>query len=301
MGKNTLSVKKEVSTTGSSKKMTKVAAVQMDGAPGSKEVNLDKAAKLAEEAAKNSAQLVVFQELFSTGYFPTKIDNKFFDLAEDDDGPTITKMKEVARQNRVWLVVPYFEVEKNCIGRYYDSAVVLDPSGKQIGKYRKMHLPNIYYTHEKYYFIPGNLGLPVFNCGDLRLGIIICYDRHYPELVRILVLNGANLVTVPTMTTKKAGRENVWIPELISLAANNHVYVLGVNSTGKQEGKEHFGHTALIDPYGQVVNELGEEEGILYGDVDLSLVKEARNTYNHLRDIRVDVARQLLELLQPQR
>jgi N-carbamoylputrescine amidase len=282
--------------------MIKIAGVQMNGAPGDKKNNLDRAAKFTEEATKNEAKIVVFQELFSTGYFPTKIENHFFDLAEDDDGPTITRMRELAKQHKVWIVAPYFEMEKNCVGRYYDSAVLLSPSGENIGKYRKMHLPNIYYTHEKYYFTPGNLGLPVFECGEeIRMGMIICYDRHYPELARILVLKGANLIVVPTMTTKKAGRENVWIPELISLAANNHVYVLGVNSTGKQEGKEHFGHTALIDPYGQVVKEFGEEEGILYGDVDLDLVKEARNTYNHLRDIRVDVNQSLLEILQPRR
>ncbi len=279
--------------------MLKVAGVQMNGAPGEKSVNIDKAARFVAEAASNGAKIIVLQELFSTGYFPTKIDRNYFDQAEDEDGPTVAAMKKLAKENHAYLVAPFFEKEKNCIGRYFDSAVLLSEDGKLVGKYRKLHLPSIYWTHEKFYFTPGNLGSPVFNCGDLNLGMMICYDRHYPELARIMVLTGADLIVIPTMTTKKPGRVNVWVPELISLGANNHVYVLGVNSTGKQEGKEHFGHSAFIDPLGQVVGEMGEEEGIVYGTVDLDLIKEARNTYNHLRDIRVDVNERLLEILRP--
>jgi beta-ureidopropionase len=280
----------------------KIAGIQMSGAPVyNKKENIDKAIKLASEAAHNGAKIVVLQELFSTGYFPTKIDSAFFDMAEEDDGPTVATMKDTAKKLGVYMVAPFFEMEKNCIGRYYDSAVVLSPEGTNVGKYRKLHLPNIYWTHEKFYFTPGNLGSPVFDLGEVKLGIKICYDRHYPELTRIMVLDGANLIVIPTMTTKKAGRVNVWVPELISLAANNQVYVLGVNSTGKQEGKEHFGHSAFIDPYGQVASELQEEEGIVYGEVNLDLLKEARTTYNHLRDIRPDVNEKLLEMIQPRR
>ena len=279
--------------------MLKVAGVQMNGAPAEKSVNIEKANRFVAEAASNGAKIIVLQELFSTGYFPTKIDRTYFDQAEDEDGPTVSAMKDLAKEHHAYLVVPFFEKEKNCIGRYFDSAVLLSEDGTLVGKYRKLHLPSIYWTHEKFYFTPGNLGSPVFNCGDLKLGMMICYDRHYPELARILVLTGADLIIIPTMTTKKSGRVNVWVPELISLGANNHVYVLGVNSTGKQEGKEHFGHSAFIDPYGQVVDEIGEEEGIVYGTVDVDLIKEARNTYNHLRDIRVDVNQRLLEILQP--
>jgi beta-ureidopropionase len=280
----------------------KIAGVQMRGAPVSdKTVNVEKAIEFVREASRNGAQIVVLQELFSTGYFPTRIDRNFFDMAEDDEGPTVSMMKETAKKLGIYIVAPFFEMEKNCIGRYYDSAVVLSPAGENIGKYRKLHLPSISWTHEKFYFTPGNLGSPVFECGEVRMGIEICYDRHYPELTRIMVLKGANLVVIPTMTTKKAGRVNVWIPELISLAANNHVFVLGVNSTGTQEDKEHFGHSAFVDPFGQVTSELQEEEGIAYGNLDLDLLKEARNTYNHLRDIRPDVTEKLLQMLQPQK
>jgi beta-ureidopropionase len=281
--------------------MTSVAGVQLNGAPADKDVNIAKASRYVKGAAKKGAKIVVLQELFATGYFPTKIDQKFFDQAESDDGKTLSAMKELAKEEGIWLVAPFFEVEKNVIGRYYDSAAVISPDGGIIGKYRKLHLPNIYWTQEKFYFAPGNLGSPVFDCGDVKLGIMICYDRHYPELGRIMVLRGATLLVVPTMTTKKPGRENVWVPELIALAANNHVYVLGVNSTGMQEGKAHFGHSVFIDPFGQVVSELKEEEGNVYGSVDESVLRDARNTYNHLRDIRPDVYETLLHLVQPQK
>ena len=273
----------------------------MNGAPDEKKVNIAKAERLIEDAARNDAGLVVLQELFSTGYFCTKIDNSLFKLAEDEDGPTITHMSEVAAKNKVWLVAPFFEMEKGVPGRYFDSAVVISPSGSITGKYRKLHLPGIYWTQEKFYFAPGNLGSPVFDCGDAKVGIQICYDRHYPELTRIMVLKGANLVVTPTMTTKKVGRLNVWVPELIASAANSSVYMLGVNSTGKQEGKEHFGHSVFIDPYGQVVSEMAEEEGVVYGELDVTKVRDARDMYNHLRDIRPDVNETLLNLLSPNR
>ena len=279
--------------------MTKVAGIQMNGAPADKQTKIKKAVKLVDKAASKGAKLVVLQELFATGYFCTKIENSFFKLAEDDTGPTVTRMREVAKRNRIWLVVPFFEMERNVPGRYYNAAVLLSPEGRTIGKYRKQHLPAIYWTQEKFYFSPGNLGSPVMECGNIRLGIKICYDRHYPELTRIMVLRGANLVVTPTMTTKKLGRFNVWVPELIALAANNHVYMLGVNSTGRQEGKEHFGHSVFIDPFGQVRHKLGEEEGIVYGDVDLEKLREARDTYNHLRDIRPDVNEVMLDLIRP--
>jgi N-carbamoylputrescine amidase len=143
--------------------MMKVAGVQMDGGPADKEVNIKKAAKFIDEAARKGAELVVLQELFATGYFTTKVDNNFFQLAEEDDGPTVAAMQELAKQHGVWLVAPFFEMEKNCVGRYYNSAVVLSPKGEKVGKYRKQHLPNISWTHEKFYFTPGNLGSPVFD------------------------------------------------------------------------------------------------------------------------------------------
>lgn len=273
----------------------------MNGGPGEKQANIEKAIKFVDQAVANGAGLVVLQELFATGYFCTKIDSSLFKLAEEEDGPTVTRMKEVARSKKIWLVAPFFEMEKKVPGRYYNAAAVISPQGALVGKYRKQILPGIYWTQEKFYFTPGNLGSPVFDCGDIKLGIQICYDRHYPELTRIMVLRGANLIVTPTMTTKKAGRLNVWVPELISLAANNHVYMLGVNSTGKQEGKEHFGHSVFIDPFGQVGSELGEEEGIVYGEVDLDKLREARDTYNHLRDIRPDAIETLLDLVRPAR
>lgn len=281
--------------------MVKVAGVQMNGVPNAKQANISKAAKFVEEAAANGSKLVVLQELFSTGYFCSKIKRGLFKLAEDDTGPTVRSMRGVAKKNKVWLVAPFFEMEKNVPGRYYNSAFVFSPAGDLLGRYRKQYLPGVPWTQEKFYFSPGNLGSPVIACGDIRLGIQICYDRHYPELTRIMVLRGANLIVTPTMTTKKLGRVNVWVPELIALAANNQVFMLGVNSTGKQKGKEHFGHSVFIDPYGQVVSELGEEEGIVYGDVNLQKLRTARDTYNNLRDIRADVNETMLDLVRPQR
>src|SRR4029450_3386265 len=125
--------------------------------------------------------------------------------AEPQDGPTITRMREVAREHNMVLVVPWYEEAQ--VGVYYNSAAVIEADGTLLGKYRKTHIPHVGPCFwEKFYFNPGNLGDPVFDTPIGQVGLIICYDRHFPEVGRELGLKGAELVFNPSATVESPSK-----------------------------------------------------------------------------------------------
>ena len=151
---------------------------------GDKESMIVKNIEYARQAAAQGAQILCFQEIFSGPYFCTEQRNEHFDTAEPiPDGPTISKMIELAKETGMVLVVPIFEVEDT--GHYYNTAAVIDSDGTFLGKYRKTHIPQVAGFWEKFYFRPGNLGYPVFDTAVGRVGVYICYDRHFPEGWRV--------------------------------------------------------------------------------------------------------------------
>lgn len=273
----------------------KVAGIQLVVSRKSKEKNLQKAEEWTKKAAKKGAKIVLLQEFFATGSFTVEANRKNFSLAEKEDGETITRMSKLAKQLGIWMIVPLFEHDNEITGRYYNSAFVLNPDGKIIGKYRKQFIPYSA-SCEKFYFTPGNLGTPVFKIPGLTFGIIICYDRHFFELPRILVLKGAEVIFVTSSSHKAIGRSNVWQPELISMAENNCAYVVAVNSVG-HEDREQFGLSIAVDPLGEVISSLGdEEEGMVLADILPEKVTESRVINFHLRDYRIDILEELLNL-----
>lgn len=245
-----------------------VAALQMSVAMGRD--NVSRALRLVDAASAQGAEVVVLQEFFATGAFTWTRDPAHFRLAESLEGPTVQKFRQRAAQHRVALVVPIFEADAHCQGRYYNSAIVITSNGEVLGTYRKQQIPLNERTHERFYFAPGNLGSPAFPLGDpdISLGICLCFDRHFPEIPHTLAARGADVILVPTSTNRaRVGREEIWRAELIAMAVQTGRYVLGVNSCGSGDGKEQFGHSALVAPDGTVVNELDDEEGILLGEV----------------------------------
>ena len=134
--------------------------------------------RLAQIAAEKGAQIICFQELFTTHWFPKEMKREHFSLAENLEGPSIRRMREVAEQKEVALVCPIFEKGE---GGYYNSAVVIDAGGEILGCYRKVHVPQIPLWEEKYYFSPGNLGFPVFETKFAVIGVQICWDNFFPE------------------------------------------------------------------------------------------------------------------------
>jgi N-carbamoylputrescine amidase len=152
------------------------------------------------QAASQGAQITCLQEIFNGPYFCAEQQTRWYDSTEPiPNGPTIRRMQELAKKHRMALIVPIYEVEQ--AGVYYNTAAVLDASGNYLGKYRKTHIPHVAPGFwEKFYFRPGNLGYPTFDLGFARIGLYICYDRHFPEGARALGLNGAEIVFNPSAT-----------------------------------------------------------------------------------------------------
>ncbi len=273
----------------------RVAGVQIAVSTETREKNIEKAVYWIREAAQKGARIVCLQEFFATGSFTWKRDPAYFKWAESVTGPTVNTMSSLAEELGIWLIAPIFERDE-IKGRYYNTAVLINAEGKIAGKYRKQFVPLNINTNEKYYFAPGNLGSPVFKVEDLKIGIILCFDRHFFEIHRIMALKGADVIFVPTSTINAPGRVNVWEAELISIAANNGVYVVGVNSTGNAENKPQFGISIIVDPIGTTIVKLGEEEGIVMADLSPEYVAEARVRYFITRDYRPELLEELLQL-----
>src|SRR5579862_4122838 len=160
------------------------------------EENVERQIGLIHQAAEKGAQITCLQELATGPYFCQVQDPKYYEFAESvPDGPTVKRMQEIAKQHEMVLVVPLYELDQT--GVYYNTAAVIDADGSYVGKYRKTHIPQVTGFWEKFYFRPGNLGYPVFQTRYAKIGVYICYDRHFPEGARCLGLNGAEIVYIP--------------------------------------------------------------------------------------------------------
>ena len=154
---------------------------------------------LIEEAGKRGVQILGLQEIFNGPYFCPSQDPHWYDMAEPVPGPTTERMAGIAKKYQMAIVVPVYERES--AGVYYNTAAVYDADGTYLGKYRKNHIPHVNPGFwEKFYFRPGNLGYPAFDTAYARIGVYICYDRHFPEGARALGLNGAEIVFNPSAT-----------------------------------------------------------------------------------------------------
>ncbi|MDY6826141.1 MAG: nitrilase-related carbon-nitrogen hydrolase [Bacillota bacterium] len=260
-----------------------------------KEVALEKHLRLIARAAEAKAQVVCFQELFYGPYFCAEQNSKWYAATEKvPEGPTTKLMQEQAKKHGLVLVVPLYEEE--ITGLYYNTAAVIDADGRYLGKFRKIHLPHVQagesqYTGfwEKYYFRPGNLGHPVFETSFARIGVYICYDRHFPEGPRILGLNGAEIVFNPSATVAGLS-EHLWKLEQPAHAVANGYYVGAINRVGTEApwNMGHFyGSSYLCDPRGQIIAEGSrEDEEVVIGDADLDMIREVRNVWQFFRDRR---------------
>lgn len=286
-------------------RMLKIAGVQFIG-QADKEANIQTAIRLVRQAAAQGAKMVCLTELFSTMYFCVETREEYFDWAEPIPGPTIERMGAVAREAGIVLIAPIFE--RTPEGRYFNTAAVIGPDGKVIGKYRKSSIPFMDVGrsseprgNEKYYFEPGDLGFPTFDTPFGRIGILICYDRHFPEAARVLGLGGAEIVFVPTATTFMT--RYLWDLELRAHALANIYYVCGVNKVGVDAGgssRNHFGNSMIINPRGEILVEANDSgEDIAIAEVDLSVIPELRALWGYYRDRRPDQYGPLVEPVAP--
>ncbi|PSR22480.1 MAG: acyltransferase [Sulfobacillus acidophilus] len=270
-----------------------------------KKTAIDKHVAMIHEAKKQGAQVVCLQELFYGPYFCAEQNPKWYDLTEPiPDGPTTKLMQSLARETGMVLIVPMYEVE--ITGLYYNTAAVIDADGRFLGKYRKNHLPHVQagespYTGfwEKYYFRPGNLGYPVFETAVGKIGVYICYDRHFPEGARALGLNGAEIVFNPSATVAGLSKY-LWKLEQPAHAVANGYFLGAINRVGVEAPwnmGEFYGESYLVDPRGQfVATGSSDQSEVVIGDADLNLVREVRNVWQFFRDRRPETYDRLTDL-----
>jgi beta-ureidopropionase len=285
--------------------MVRIAGVQFVG-HADREVNVRTAIRMVRQAAAQGANIVCLPELFSTMYFCVETRREYFDWAEPIPGPTIERMAEVARETGIVLIAPIFERAPD--GLFYNAAAVIGPDGRVTGKYRKSSIPLMDVArskeprgNEKFYFEPGDLGFPTFPTPFGRIGILICYDRHFPEAARVLGLDGAEIVFVPTATTGMA--RYLWDLELRAHAVANIYYVCGVNKVGVDVGgstRNHHGASVIVNPRGEILGQGSDtREDIVIADVDLSVIPELRALWGYYRDRRPDMYGPVVEHRQP--
>ena len=264
---------------------------------GDKDSMVQKAARHIADAAKAGAQVMCLQELFYGPYFCQVQDTKHYPYTEPiPDGPTTKLMQELAKKHHIVLIVPMYEEEHT--GVYYNTAAVIDADGKYLGKYRKTHIPHVNGFWEKFYFRPGNLGYPVFDTAVGKIGVYICYDRHFPEGARALGLNGAELVFIPSATSRGLSM-HLWKIEQTSHAIANGYWVGTINRVGKEQEfgpNDYYGTSYFADPRGKIVAEASDtDEQLLCAEVDMDLVREVRNTWQFYRDRRPDMYADLVK------
>jgi len=254
-----------------------------------KKTNIEHQMKYVEQAAKAGVQVLCLQEVFNTPYFCAEQQTKWYDTTEKiPDGPTTKLFQEIAKKHGMVIVLPIYEVE--ITGVYYNTAAVIDADGKYLGKYRKSHIPQVAPGFwEKYYFKPGNLGYPCFDTAVGRIGVYICYDRHFPEGARALGLNGAEIVFNPSATVAGLS-EYLWKLEQPAHAVANGYFVGAINRVGNEKPwniGEFYGQSYFCDPRGQmlVVGSRDKDE-LIVADLDLDKIKEVRNTWQFFRDRR---------------
>jgi N-carbamoylputrescine amidase len=266
------------------------AAIVQTEWTGDKESMIKKNADYAREAAAQGARVMCFQELFYGPYFCQVQENEHFEYAEPvPDGPTTKLMQDLAKETGMVLVAPIFE--KADEGFYYNTAVVIDADGTYLGKYRKTHIPHVKGFWEKFYFRPGNTGYPVFDTAVGKVGVYICYDRHFPEGWRALGLNGAKIVFNPSATSRGLSMY-LWNLEQPASAVANEYFVGAINRVGKEPFGENdfYGSSYFVNPRGQVVGEAASdtEEELVVRDLDLDMIEEVRQQWAFYRDRRPD-------------
>jgi beta-ureidopropionase len=259
--------------------------------PEIRQANIDHQMKMVEDAAKQGVQILCFQEVFTMPYFCAEQQTRWYEAVERiPDGPTVKLMQDVAKEHGMVIVVPIYEQEMD--GIYYNTAAIIDADGKYLGKYRKTHIPHVNPGFwEKFYFRPGNLGYPCFDTAFARIGVYICYDRHFPEGARCLGLNGAEIIFNPSATVAGLS-EYLWKLEQPAHAVANGYFVGAINRVGTEAPwniGEFYGQSYFCDPRGQMLA-VGsrDQDELVVAELDMDKIREVRNTWQFFRDRRPD-------------
>lgn len=273
--------------------IVRIGLVQMACSENPEE-NLDRAVKGVEQAVEQGAQVICLPELFRSRYFCQTQHADLFDLAEPIPGPSTERLRPIARERQVVIIVPIFE--RRAAGVYHNSVVVIDADGSIVGRYRKMHIPDDPLFFEKYYFTPGDLGFHCFRTRYARIGVLICWDQWFPEGARLTALKGADMLFYPTAIGwhphEKAmygdEQHSAWETVQRSHAIANGLFVAATNRIGVEGNLEFWGRSFIADPMGKLIARAEQEETVLIADCDLKRIEYVRRNWPFLRDRRID-------------
>ena len=250
-----------------------------------------------DEAGKKGVQILCLQEIFNGPYFCPSQDARWYEAAETIPGPTTAIMQEYAKKYEMVMIVPLYEYVQP--GVYYNTAAVIDADGTYLGKYRKKQIPHTNGFWEKFFFKPGDAEYPVFQTRYAKIGVYICYDRHFPEGARILGLNGAEIVYNPSATVAGLS-QYLWKLEQPAHAVANGYYMGCINRVGTEApwniGK-FYGSSYHVNPRGEIIDCASEDKDeLLISNLDLDMIEEVRKTWQFFRDRRPETYAKLTEI-----
>ena len=286
---------------GEEKNVIRIGLIQMSMSDDVK-ANTAKAVEMIEKAAGRGAKIICLPELFNSRYFCQEQNEELFGLAEKIPGETTKKLSEAAKNNRAVIIAGIFE--KRAEGVYNNSAVVIDSSGKILGVYRKMHIPEDPADyHEKLYFAPGEKFIS-FKTEYGDIGVLICWDQWFPEAARITALKGAKIIVYPTAIgwspddnrNKKDIQLSAWKTIQRSHSIANGIFVAAVNRVGREGNIDFWGSSFVSGPFGEKIADAGSErEEILIADCDMGLIESTRRGWPFLRDRRIDSYKEITQ------
>ena len=277
-----------------------VAATQMS-CSWDKENTLKKAENLVRMAAKKGANIILLQELFETPYFCQLEKSEYYDLATTvEENPAIKRFMEVAKELSVVIPISFFEKRGNT---QFNSIVVIDADGTNLGIYRKTHIPHNPQYEEKFYFTPGDTGFKVWNTIYGKIGIGICWDQWFPETARSLALLGAEILMFPTAIGSEKDSDydssSHWRNTMAGHAAANMMPVIASNRIGTEKDEDSsmtfYGHSFIADNHGNIVDSMDNgEEDVIVAEFDLDALAKERREWCVFRDRRPEMYNILL-------
>ena len=273
--------------------MIRIAGIQMHSTDDL-DKNIDKACGLLGIAAERGAKIICFHELFNTPWFPYDVNEDNFKYAEDISGPTLGAMRTAAKKHKVTLICPIFEKTKS--GDYFNTAFVINASGRIQGKYQKVHIPQIPHWEEKFYFSTGTTGFKVFSAHGIKFGILLCWDNFFPEAARIMALKGAHVLFCPTAAAFAS--HNKWETAIRANSMVNGVYSLRVNRIGQEnEVLTFYGKSFCAGPDGTLFDEpAGAQDGVVMVDINPNEIKQTRKTWSFFKERKSELYREVVDI-----
>lgn len=277
----------------------KVAALQFSCSKDVQE-NINKAEKMVKEAADNGANIILLPELFERQYFCQEKRYDYYNYALPlEKNHAVNRFKEVAKELGVVIPVSFYERD---IDRLFNTVAMIDADGSELGIYRKTHIPDDHFYQEKFYFTPGDTGFKVFDTRFGCIGVGICWDQWFPETVRCMAVQGAEMLLYPTAIGSEpildVDSNSHWRRVMQGHAAANLMPVVAANrigvetvepckeNAGQSSSLDFYGCSFIADATGDIIASAKQEETILYGEFDLDALKEDRLSWGLFRDRR---------------